>query len=130
MLRSESPRHLHGAPMRNLAAALALTLLLAACSRSSPSAAAAVTAAADAAAPTEHVSVTGKVVERLDEAPYSYLRLETPAGPVWAAVLASSAVEKGSQISVVDGSAVRDVELRALGRKLDSVVFGTMKLPR
>jgi hypothetical protein len=104
--------------MRTLAPVLALTLLLAACSGSS---------SAPAAVAVENVSVTGKVVERLDESPYSYLRIETQAGPVWTAVLSTSVVELGSKVSVVNGSAVNDVELRVLGRTLQSVVFGTLK---
>jgi len=103
--------------MRRLAV-FALMLLLAACSGTSSSA---------AVVPTDRLSFSGTVVERLDEAPYSYLRLETPSGPVWAAVVASSTVEKGSTVTIVNGSAVNDVEARGLGRRFDSVVFGTLK---
>ena len=40
---------------------------------------------ADAAAPAAG-GVRGKVVERIDAAPYSYLRITGPGGEIWAAV--------------------------------------------
>ena len=64
--------------MRSLAALFVLAAVLSGCSKPSPG--------APSGLPTENLSISGKVVERLDEAPYTYLRLETPAGPAWAAV--------------------------------------------
>lgn len=106
--------------MRILAAVLALPLLLLACSKpDAPKGAGPVLPAA------ENFSVTGTITERVDEAPYSYLRLETQTGPVWAAVPIASSFETGTKISIANGAWVRDVQAR--GRKFDSVVFGTLK---
>lgn len=105
--------------MRNLVPAVALTLLLSACTGST-SAPGAPPAAA------ENLKVTGTILERVDEAPYSYLRLQIDVGTtVWTAVPATSAVETGARITVVDGAAVRDVVAR--GRRFESVVFGRLK---
>jgi hypothetical protein len=109
--------------MRNPAPALALTLLslqLLACSKPGSS-----TPSGPVLPAAENFGVTGTIVERVDEAPYSYLRLETQTGPVWAAVPIASSFEAGTKISIVNGAWVRDVQAR--GRKFDSVVFGTLK---
>lgn len=101
--------------MRNLASILLLASALWGCSEKAPS--------PDLSSTLE---VTGTIVERLDEAPYSYLRLETRSGPTWVAVPASS-VEKGATITVTHGVALKDVEAVLLGREFEKVVFGTLK---
>ena len=102
--------------MRNLATALLLPLALAACSRP----------AAETVAPSNS-HVAGTIVERLDEAPYSYLRVQTgPTAFAWIAVPVST-LDKGEKVEVVNGVAQQDVLLRMHGRRLDSVVFGTVK---
>lgn len=101
--------------MRNLASILLLATTLAACS-----------GGASAPDTSSTIEVTGTIVERLDEAPYSYLRLETRSGPTWVAVPVSS-VERGATITVTHGVALKDVEAALLGRVFPTVVFGTLK---
>ena len=117
MLRPEAAAILpHGGPaMRNLASILLLASALWACSEKErpPDT-------------SSTIEVTGTIVERLDEAPYSYLRLETRSGPTWVAVPVSS-VEKGATITVTHGVALKDVEAALLGRVFPRVVFGTLK---
>lgn len=74
----------------------------------------------------ENLKVSGTVMERVDEAPYIYLRVQIDVGTmVWTAVPATSAVEAGAKVDIVDGAAVKDVVAR--GRKFESVVFGRLK---
>lgn len=106
--------------MRNLAPVLGLSLALLACDGAKPAA----TVIAEA---LPNVVVTGTVVERLDERPYSYLKVQTGVGTsAWIAVPASS-IDIGSKVTVENGVAVNNVEVRTVGRRFDSVVFGTLR---
>lgn len=104
--------------MRAFAPIMALMALLSACSGSSPS-------ASPQPAPS-NIRLSGKVLERLVEPPYNYLRLETEAGQVWTAVPISS-IDPGAQVTVENGVGMWDYESRLLGRKFDYLVFGTLK---
>ena len=57
--------------------------------------------AAPAAAPAAGLSVTGKLLERVAATPYSYLRIQTAQGEVWAAV-PETKVEKGAEVTVTE----------------------------
>src|SRR5512135_2011264 len=57
--------------------------------------------AVDASSPAAKSSVLkGKVLERLDADRYSYLRISTSSGEIWAAVLRAN-VKVGDEVSVV-----------------------------
>lgn len=79
-------------------------------------------------APGETSALTGTVQEKLDAAGYSYLRLTTAAGDVWAAVPVAD-VAVGSQVTVAAQMTMANFESKTLNRTFASVVFGTLGAP-
>lgn len=78
--------------------------------------------AATASAPP----LRGKIVETLDAASYTYLRLATPGGDVWAAVpKATFAV--GTEVSIANAIPMDGFESKTLKRTFDHIVFGTVE---
>ncbi len=71
-------------------------------------------------------TVTGTVGERLDGAPYSFLKLETERGSMWVAVPMVE-VPKKSKVTVKNGATLKNFESKQAGRKFDAVVFGVME---
>jgi hypothetical protein len=69
--------------------------------------------------------VKGTVLERLDAAPYSYLRIKGETGEVWAAV-PKTEIDKGADVVVSGAMPMQDFESKTLKRKFDVVYFGTM----
>ena len=92
----------------------ALVLALCACSRDP---------APREAANTRRLS--GLVVERLDAPPYSFLRLELEQGEAWVAVPVGTAAS-GQRVELVNGVVLRGYDARAIGKRFDEVVFGTV----
>ena len=121
--------------MRLFSVAL-LVVLVSACARKDASVAApakaaapAPSTAADAAgAPRAFADVSGVVEETLDASDYTYLRLKTAQGEVWAAIN-KSAVKKGERVTVVNAMPMDGFESRTLNRKFDRIVFGTLGGP-
>lgn len=70
-------------------------------------------------------SLKGKVLERIDAAPYSYLKLSTSSGEVWAAVPQTGAAT-GSEVTVADAFPMQNFESKTLKRTFDKVYFGTL----
>jgi hypothetical protein len=70
----------------------------------------------------------GKVLDRLDAGRYSYLRLSTASGEIWAAVLQAE-VEVGQEIAVVNPMPMDGFETKTLNRKFDRIVFGVLQKP-
>ena len=70
----------------------------------------------------------GEVLEVREAAPYTYLRLKTDAGETWAAVT-SAPVKKGARVTVVNTLEMQNFESKALNRRFDKVVFGTVADP-
>ncbi len=70
----------------------------------------------------------GKVIERIDAAPYSYLRLDTGAGEAWAAVPQTSA-GKDAEVTVVGAMAMQNFDSKSLNRRFALVYFGTLQDP-
>jgi len=70
-------------------------------------------------------TLKGKVIERIDAVPYSYLKLSTASGEVWAAVPQTTAAV-GSEVTIAGAFAMKDFESKTLGRKFDVVYFGTL----
>ena len=141
--------------VRSIAIMMTLAALLAACSakekaveKQSPPAqqASAMATAALPTLPSNHPSVTaatqtaaqrtdpipsnrgnlsGKVLETVNAAGYTYLKVRTASGDVWAAVRQTD-VKVGSNVTL-DGQMVLDnFESKTLNRKFDRIVFGTM----
>ena len=70
-------------------------------------------------------SVRGQVMEVKDVDPYTYLRLETKKGELWAAV-SKAPVKVGSQVAIENSMMMENFESKALGRKFDRIVFGSL----
>ena len=66
------------------------------------------------------------MVERVDGAPYSFLRLETEQGMVWVAVPMAE-VPRKSKVTVKNGATLKNLESKQAGRRFDAVVFGVME---
>ncbi|HEX7508971.1 MAG TPA: nucleotide-binding protein [Polyangia bacterium] len=80
-----------------------------------------------AAQPTGTI-VAGKVLERIDAATYSYLRLDTLGGEQWAAV--PKCELKAGDGAVVSHAMLMDgFESKTLGRKFEHIVFGILDSP-
>ncbi|HEY7724625.1 MAG TPA: OB-fold nucleic acid binding domain-containing protein [Anaeromyxobacteraceae bacterium] len=108
--------------------ALATVLALAACKRPEPpasqKAAPGAQAQAQAAASPAGV-VRGKVIEKVEAPPYSYLKLATPGGEAWAAVPQTNTAA-GAEVTVVNAFPMKDFESKTLAKKFDVVYFGTL----
>ena len=74
-------------------------------------------------------ALTGRVVEALDVASYTYLRLATPVdGEVWAAV-PKAALEVGSEVILQNPQAMYSFESKTLGRTFERIYFATLAGP-
>jgi hypothetical protein len=70
----------------------------------------------------------GKVLERLDASGYSYLRLSTTTGEVWAAV-PRTGVKAGEEVAIANPMPMDGFETKTLNRKFDRIYFGTLQNP-
>ncbi len=118
------------------AAILVLPLFLAACSDAPATAAAdgkqppKAPAAQAAALPSnvsqpEETAVTGTVAETIDAGPYTYLRLKTASGEVWAAVNEAK-LKVGTEVTVGNAMWMANFESKTLNRKFDRILFGSL----
>ena len=112
--------------MRRLSAVLLVAVAVAGCKKSEPPAAAPQAAAAAADAAPQGTTIKGKVLERLDAPPYSYLKLAVGKEEMWAAVPKTD-TEKGKEVSVVNAMPMNGFESKTLNRKFDVVFFGTLE---
>ncbi len=78
-----------------------------------------------AAAPVES-GLSGTVAEKIDTTQYSYLRLTTPSGEIWAAV-PKSKVAVGAQATILGASWMQDFESKTLARTWSRIAFGTLE---
>ena len=103
-----------------------VALAVTACKKSdAPAAAPAPAAAAPGALAADASVVKGKIVEKIDAAPYSYLKLSTPGGEVWAAV-PQTTVAVGGEVVIENPMAMDGFESKTLNRKFDKILFGTL----
>jgi hypothetical protein len=72
-------------------------------------------------------ALQGRVLERLDAGRYSYLRLSTSSGEIWAAVLLTDA-KIGAEVTVENPMPMDGFQTKTLNRKFDRIVFGTLGL--
>jgi hypothetical protein len=77
------------------------------------------------ASPAGGDALTGEVLEHIAASPYSYVRIRTSRGNVWAAVNEAS-IEKGSQVTVSGAMLMKNFESRSLKRTFDEIYFGTL----
>ena len=115
--------------MRRLTAVLLVAVAVAGCKKSEPAAPPAPAAAPNAmeaqAAPPS-ASIKGKVLERLDAPPYSYLRIQQGKEEMWAAVPKAD-VAKGAEVTVVNAMPMANFESKTLKRTFEVVFFGTLE---
>jgi hypothetical protein len=70
-------------------------------------------------------SVAGTVEETIDASDYTYMRLKTAGGEIWAAVTKTT-VRKGERVAVVNAMSMDGFESKTLNRKFDHIVFGSL----
>lgn len=70
-------------------------------------------------------ALRGEVVEVLSVPTYTYLRLKTKDGEVWAAVPVA-AVKKGDQVTLVNAQQMERFESKTLKRKFDKILFASL----
>jgi hypothetical protein len=78
-----------------------------------------------AAMQAESAMVEGKVLEVLNVEGFTYLRLDTQQGEVWAAVIKGQ-IKKGDMVTLGDVSVMNDFESKTLKRKFDRILFGNL----
>jgi len=76
------------------------------------------------AAPTAS-SVQGEVLEVRDVENYTYLRLHTGKGEVWAAV-GTASVKKGAQVTIENAMTMHDFKSKSLKRTFKTIIFGRL----
>ena len=67
----------------------------------------------------------GKVLEVKDVESYTYLRLKTKDGEIWAAV-GKAPVKVGSEVTIENASMMYNFESKTLKKKFDQIVFGSL----
>ena len=82
-------------------------------------------APAAAAAPANAGGVSGEVLEVHDVQAYTYLRLKTANGEVWAAV-PSAKVAKGDKVTLENPMAMTNFESKTLKKKFDRILFANL----
>jgi hypothetical protein len=100
----------------HFALGLGLSLVIAACDQPSSSA---------PGSSTKATHLTGSIDETLDAPPYTYLRLKTEQGVVWAAVPVVK-IDKDKRVTVLNAVTLRNVDAPAIGRRFEVVYFGTL----
>lgn len=119
------------------AAILILPLLVASCSSSDTTLAAdgrtpnkAQAQAPKAALPADIVQpddtrVKGSVIETMNAGPYTYVRLKSAQGEIWAAVN-EAVLKPGQEITIGDAMWMEKFESKTLNRKFDRILFGNL----
>lgn len=70
-------------------------------------------------------SLQGEVLEVKDVESYTYLRLKTKDGEVWAAVT-TAAIKKGATVTITNPMVMRNFESKSLKKTFDTIVFGSV----
>jgi len=70
-------------------------------------------------------NLKGEVLEAKDVEIYTYLRLKTKDGEVWAAVN-KAPVKKGAQVTIENAMEMRNFESKGLKKTFDRIIFGTL----
>jgi len=68
------------------------------------------------------------VLETRNVESYTYLRLKTGDGEIWAAVPTAS-VKKGAQVTIANAMTMQNFESKTLNKKFDKIVFGQLVDP-
>ncbi len=78
-----------------------------------------------AAVPPAPVSVKGEVLEVVDAASFTYLRLKTADGEVWASV-PRTPVKKGAQVTIENAMIMQDFKSKSLNRTFPVIYLGNL----
>ncbi len=114
--------------MRRALTVAIVTLALVACKKpEAPQRPAAAGAPAQAAAGDRQI-LRGKVLEKIDVSQYSYLKLATASGEVWAAVQRTDK-KVGDEVGVGNAFPMQNFESKELNRKFEVVYFGSLAGP-
>jgi hypothetical protein len=70
--------------------------------------------------------IQGTVTEKIDAAQYSYLKLRTAQGELWAAV-PKTETAVGAQVSIVNAVWMQNFKSSTLNRTWDRIAFGTLE---
>jgi hypothetical protein len=81
--------------------------------------------ASDPAAPADLVTGAGPVLETMDGGGYTYARIKTGNGEVWAAVN-QTALKPGTEITIANATWMENFESKSLNRKFDRILFGSL----
>ena len=73
-------------------------------------------------------ALTGKVLETMNAGGYTYVKVQTAQGPVWAAVR-QFPTKVGATVSINAEMTMENFESRTLNRKFDRIVFGSLAGP-
>ncbi len=118
--------------MRRLSAVLLAAAAVAGCKKSESPAVTQVAPSSSAqvqvAATPPPTALKGKILDRLDAPPYSYLQLQTDKETVWAAV-PKTELGKGADATVYNAMPMNGFESKTLKRKFAVVYFGTLDAP-
>ena len=82
----------------------------------------------DAPGGADATELSGTVLETLAVSSYTYLRLSTSTGEVWAAV-PSASVEVGRRVAVANATRMLDFKSGTLDRTFEAIYFGTLAPP-
>jgi hypothetical protein len=82
-------------------------------------------AALAALASADDSKVTGAVLETINAGQYTYLRLKTAKGEIWAAV-PQQALMVGSPVTIHNAMWMENFESKALKRTFDRILFGSL----
>lgn len=80
------------------------------------------------ATPSGAAGLTGEVLETMDAAGYSYLKLGTPTGHRWAAVRKAK-IKIGSRVTIGNAMEMKDFKSKTLDRTFPSITFGSLVGP-
>ncbi|VVC83180.1 nucleotide-binding protein [Sideroxydans sp. CL21] len=69
--------------------------------------------------------VQGEVLEVQNVANFTYLRLKTQDGEIWAAVI-NAPVKQGAKVTIENAIVMKNFESKALKKTFPSIVFGTL----
>ncbi|HVO49841.1 MAG TPA: nucleotide-binding protein [Thermoanaerobaculia bacterium] len=81
-----------------------------------------------AAPAPQMVTVSGAILETMDASEYTYLRLKTSSGEVWAAV-SKTKVKKGDTVTVTNAMVMDGFQSKTLNRTFDHILFGVLEGP-
>lgn len=82
--------------------------------------------AEDNSASNSHPSaVKGEVLEVINVSSFTYLRLKTGNGEIWAAVV-QAPVQQGASVSIENAIIMKNFESKSLKRTFPSILFGTL----